>query len=96
MFLLALQLGRTVAELEQTLTHNELMEWRVIFEDTHFGELRADRRNAELLAMLYNINRAPNKPAITSDVYMPYKVKKRDLTDEQLKAKSRAFFSSLQ
>jgi len=46
--------------------------------------------------MLYNINRAPNKPAITSDVYMPYKVKKRDLTDEQLKAKSRAFFSSLQ
>lgn len=96
MFLLALKLGRTVAELEQTLSHNELIEWRVYFEETHFGELRADRRNAEILAMLYNINRPPRSSAKQSDDFMAYKPRKRDLTDEELQAKAEAYFKSLE
>lgn len=91
MFLLALKLGRTVAELEHTLSYNELIEWRVYYEETHFGELRADRRNAELLAMTFNVNRSPKQAAKTSDDFMLYK-KSRELSDDELEAKIEAYF----
>ena len=94
MFLLALKLGRTVAELEATLTYNELIEWRVYFEETHFGELRADRRNAELLAMTFNVNRSPKQTAKTSDDFMIYKPRKIELTEDDLESKIDAVFSS--
>ena len=96
MFLLALKLGRTVAELEATLTYHELIEWRVYFEETHFGELRADRRNAELLAMTFNVNRSPRQTAKTSDDFMVYKPRKRELTDDDLENKISAVFGSLE
>ena len=96
MFLLALKLGRTVAELEATLTYNELIEWRVYFEETHFGELRADRRSAELLAMTFNVNRSPRQTAKTSDDFMVYKPRKRELTDDELENKISAVFGSLE
>ena len=96
MFLLALKLGRTVAELEATLTYNELIEWRVYFEETHFGELRADRRSAELLAMTFNVNRSPRQTAKTSDDFMVYKPRKRELTDDELENKISSVFGSLE
>lgn len=96
MFLLALKLGRTVAELEATLTYNELIEWRVYFEETHFGELRADRRNAELLAMTFNVNRSPRQTAKTSDDFMVYKPRKRELSDDDLENKIDAIFGSFE
>lgn len=71
------------------------MEWRVYYDETNFGELKADRRTSELLAMLYNVNRSSRQPARTSDYYMP-KIKKRELTDEQIQAKMEAYFSSLE
>ena len=92
MFLLALKLGRTVAELEHTLSYNELIEWRMYFEETHFGELRADRRNAELLAMTFNVNRSPKQTAKTSDDFMVYKVKRRELSDDELESKIESVF----
>lgn len=91
MFLLALKLGRTVAELEVTLTYNELIEWRVYYEETHFGELRADRRNAELLALTFNVNRSHKQAPKTSDDFMLYK-KSRELSDDELEAKIEAYF----
>lgn len=96
MFLLALKLGRTVAELEATLTYNELIEWRMYFEETHFGELRADRRNAELLAMTFNVNRSPKQTAKTSDDFMIYKVRRRELSDDDLEGKIDAVFGAWQ
>ena len=96
MFLLALKLGRTVAELEATLTYNELIEWRVYFEETHFGELRADRRNAEMLAMTFNVNRSPRQTAKTSDDFMVYKPRKRELSDDNLESKIDAIFGSFE
>lgn len=96
MFLLALKLGRTVSELEQTLSYNELIEWRVYFNETHFGELRADRRNAELLAMTFNVNRSPKQSAKTSDDFMAYKVRKRDLSDDELEAKLNSVFGGFE
>lgn len=89
-------MGRTVYELEQTLSHNELIEWRVTFEDTHFGELRADRRNAELLAMTFNVNRGQRQGAKTSDDFMAYKVRKRDLSDDELEAKLNSVFGGFE
>lgn len=96
MFLLALRLGRTVAELEHTLSYNELIEWRMYFEETHFGELRADRRNAELLAMTFNVNRSPRQSAKTSDDFMVYKVRRRELSDDELENKIEAVFGSFE
>lgn len=96
MFLLALQLGRTVAELEHTLSHNELIEWRAYYEDTHFGELRADRRNAEMLAMTFNVNRSPRQTAKTSDDFMVYKPRKREMSDDELENKIEAIFGSFE
>ncbi len=96
MFLLALKLGRTVAELEHTLSYNELIEWRMYFEETHFGELRADRRNAELLAMTFNVNRSPKQSAKTSDDFMVYKVRRRELSDDDLEVKIDAVFGAWQ
>lgn len=96
MFLLALKLGRTVAELEHTLSYNELIEWRMYFEETHFGELRADRRNAELLAMTFNVNRSPKQTAKTSDDFMIYKPRKHELSDEDLENKIDSVFGSFE
>lgn len=91
---MALKLGRTVKELEATLTYNELIEWRVYFEETHFGELRADRRNAELLAMTFNVNRSPKETAKTSDDFMVYKPRKRELSDDHLENKIDSVFGA--
>lgn len=96
MFLLALRLGRTVAELEHTLSYNELIEWRAYFEETHFGELRADRRNAELLAMTFNVNRSPRQSAKTSDDFMVYKPRKHEISDEDLENKIDSVFGSFE
>lgn len=96
MFLLALKLGRTVAELEATLTYNELIEWRVYYDETHFGELRADRRNAELLAMIFNANKSFRQSAKTSDDFMVYKVRRRELSDDELESKIESVFGGLE
>jgi hypothetical protein len=88
-------LGRTVRELEQSLGYDELLEWQAYFNLTHFGELRSDRRNADLLAMLYNINRPPRSPAKGSDHFMVYKVKRPELSGEQLHDKMEAVFNGL-
>lgn len=89
-------MGRTVAELEHTLSYNELIEWRMYFEETHFGELRADRRNAELLAMTFNVNRSPKQTAKTSDDFMIYKVRRRELSDDELESKIESVFGSFE
>lgn len=66
------------------------------FEETHFGELRADRRNAELLAMTFNVNRSPKQTAKTSDDFMVYKVRRRELSDDELESKIEAVFGSFE
>ncbi len=66
------------------------------FEETHFGELRADRRNAELLAMTFNVNRSPKQSAKTSDDFMVYKVRRRELSDDDLEVKIDAVFGAWQ
>lgn len=54
---LALQLGRTVSEIEQTLTVAELQDWIEFAKVEPFGEVRADAQMAMLIAMYANANR---------------------------------------
>ena len=64
------------------------------FEETRFGELIADRRNAELLAMMFNVNRSPRQTAKTSDDFMVYKPRKREMSDDELENKIEAVFGA--
>lgn len=61
MFRLALALGRTVEELLESISYEELTEWGHFYNTDPFGEWRADARSAQIVAMLANINRDPNK-----------------------------------
>lgn len=75
---------------------DEFLRWKAYFNLTHFGELRADRRNAELLAMMYNINRPPRSSAKRSDDFMIYKPRKFELSDDELESKIEAVFGGLE
>lgn len=70
MFRLALALGRTVGELFETITLDELEEWAEFYALEPFGEWRADVRSAHIVTTLANINRDPKqreKPYAISD-----------------------------
>jgi len=74
----------------------EFCGWQAYFNLTHFGELRADRRNAELLAMTFNVNRGRNQAAKASDDFMPFKPKhKTELSEDQIEAQIESFFGRL-
>jgi hypothetical protein len=49
---LALALGRTVAELEATMTMDEYAEWVDYYADDPFGEMRADLRSGVLSVVI--------------------------------------------
>lgn len=93
--MLAGHLGRSVRECQVSVDAAEFVEWQAYYNLTHFGELRADRRNAELLAMLHNINRGKNHPPKSSDDYMPFRPRQRELTDDEVQAQIEGFFSSI-
>lgn len=87
--------GRTVREWQAIMGADEFLKWKAYFNLTHFGELRADRRNAELLAMLYNINRPPKSSPKRSDDFMMYKPRQIELDDDELESKISAVFGCL-
>jgi Protein of unknown function (DUF4035) len=65
-------LGCTVAELCERMSSAEFTEWVVVYHEDPFGELRADRRNAQLAALLYNAHRGRNSPALGERDFMLY------------------------
>lgn len=56
-FTLALALGRTVEELLDTVSYEELLRWGELNAISPIGEWRADVRSAQIVAMMANINR---------------------------------------
>lgn len=70
LFRLALALGKTVAELEQTIGSGELTEWAAYYSIEPFGQWRDNWHMANLAAMLGNRWRKPSKPAVTVDDFM--------------------------
>ena len=67
---MALALGRTVNELEYSLSSSELMEWVALYELEPFGVGRDNDHAAMQTAMLANINRGKNVPAFKIDDFM--------------------------
>ena len=68
MFRLALELGKTVGELERTLTSTELVEWMALYELEPFGAWRDNYHAAMQASLLLNINRGRNSaPSKISD-----------------------------
>lgn len=60
-FKLALSLGKTVEELLDTISHEELLKWGEFFGREQFSEWRADFRAAQAACILANANRDTKK-----------------------------------
>lgn len=56
--------GRTVEELNETMTVDEFLTWAAYMTIEPFGDDRADWRNAMSLAMQANMNRKKGSSAI--------------------------------
>ena len=68
MFIVALALGKTVREIEDSMPATELTEWALFYAQHPFGEVRADFR-AAIVASTVSAS-AGNKNAKPSD-FMP-------------------------
>lgn len=55
-FELAGHLGKTVVELQETMTWREFIRWLWLYNDHPFGELAADLRVADNLIFQSNLN----------------------------------------
>lgn len=77
LFRLALALGRTVKELELTLSGHELSEWQAFFRLDPFGEDRADLRNAMLISSLVNLFKGKKSQPVRPEDYMLFLNKRR-------------------
>ena len=70
-FRLALALGRTVAELDATMSSAEFVLWQKYSLIEPFGDRRADQRAWLQVAALANANRDPKRPAIELTKVLP-------------------------
>jgi len=50
---LALRMGRTLAELRQTMTASEILMWAEYDRISPVGDVRGDIRNAQLVSAIY-------------------------------------------
>lgn len=71
MYRLALALGRTLSEIETTMTSSELSGWQEYYAIEPFGQWRDNYHSAQLCALLYNVNRGKGQPVAAADyMYM--------------------------
>lgn len=70
MFRLALALGRSVAELEHSLSSSELTEWAAYYKMEPFGAERDNWHMAQLCSLFANAHRKRNSAAISPDQFM--------------------------
>jgi hypothetical protein len=90
--MLALSLGRTVAELLDSISSRELSEWQVYYDMQPWGDVRADHRHGILCAQLTTVGtqgRAKPRPADYIPDYLPAPRRPRR-SPEELKAAFRA------
>jgi len=69
---LALELGKTRAELLDSLSSTELSEWMAYYSIEPFGYHRKDLSIAILSALTANINRGKNQKAFAPIDFMAY------------------------
>jgi len=71
-FRLALQLGRTVKELNKTVSAQELVYWMSFYKIDPFGGYRQDINFADLKTLIANINRAGSQEPYKTADFMLY------------------------
>lgn len=86
MFRLALALGKSVREVEATMSSHEIAEWMAYYRINPWGEDRADLRSGVVASTIANVNRDPNKgrPFSPRD-FMPYHQKQEQDRMESIK-----------
>jgi len=55
-------MGRTVAELDETMSSSEYSDWLEYYELSPFGPWRDNFHSAQICALLYNANRGKSRP----------------------------------
>jgi len=71
LFDLAGFLGRSVADLEDSLTLGEIEEWMHYCSRRPFGERAAWIRHGQLMALLANVHRDPKRPPFKPTDFIP-------------------------
>ena len=89
--------GRTVAELNETMTVDEFLLWAVYMQMEPFGDDRADWRNAMAMAQVANMNRKRGSGPIAVHKFLPRfgSRKRRAQTMEEMSAALDAWFVKL-
>ena len=80
MFDLAIALGKTVQELEQSLSSSEFTEWMAYFSLQPFGHYREDLRTGILASLIANIHKDKSRANFKPRDFMPFV----DNPDDQL------------
>lgn len=69
--MLALRLGRTRAELLESISADELQEWRAFDSLEPIGDWRHDLGSGVMAAALVNLHMPKGKPPLTALDFMP-------------------------
>lgn len=85
-------MGRTVAELTETLSAQEFAMWCAFDRIEPIGALRGDVQAGVIASTVANVNRGKNTRAYTPADFMLYS-KTSPITDDQIEAKINAFMS---
>lgn len=69
-FKLALALGRTVSELEQTMSCREFSQWAAFYAVHPFGAERDNLHSAIIASTIANVHRSKGQQAVKVDDFM--------------------------
>lgn len=86
MFTLALALGRTVAELEASLSSSEFTEWMRFYRENPFGTWRDNWHSAQIAALLFNANRGKQQPMKVADFMFMSEAESKQKADLEMLA----------
>lgn len=78
MFRLALQLGKTIEELDE-MPSSEFTEWCAFYQLEPWGTDREDWRAGMQASVVANVNRSSKTPEFKPQDFMPQKEKKQTL-----------------
>jgi len=76
------------------LSSKQYADWQEFYRVSPFGDRRADRRAAGIMAMIANRHRGPKERPYKESMFMPFEPEP-ELSKEELSAKLKAAFSSL-
>jgi hypothetical protein len=79
---LALELGMTVAALEEQMTGREMKSWKQFYSEQPFGSWRHNYHSAMLCSILWNVNAGKGKGKSPDDFMFKTQEQKRQSTTQ--------------